>query len=192
MIASVNRLLYELNTGGRDGRDKEKCGRKREKELLRKLINERDGLRVLHVTHMDTSGMLIYTQSSPEVQIYNKASNSLSVDWKGDPLLATPPHLRRLQGDAVTELIWILLGSSLMWLHFILLAVHRVLSQRWSLASTTAVSTDFFPPFFLWALVSQWDLSLGFVSLSPSRSPHRCFIRPQIAPQSCDDKWQAN
>lgn len=39
----------------------EKCGRKREKELLRKLINERDGLRVLHITHTDTSGMLIYT-----------------------------------------------------------------------------------------------------------------------------------
>lgn len=61
VIASVKRLLYELNTGGRDGRDMEKCGRKREKELLRKLINERDGLRVLHITHTDTSGMLIYT-----------------------------------------------------------------------------------------------------------------------------------
>lgn len=42
VIASVNRLFYELNMDGRDGRDKEECGRKRKKEM-RKLSNERDG-----------------------------------------------------------------------------------------------------------------------------------------------------
>lgn len=178
--------------GGGDGWDKEEWGRKRENELLRKLINERDGLRVLHIQEWHTDLNSVH----PGVQIYIKASNSLVLGLKGwsPPPLFSPPRLRKLEGDAVTDLIYIHFGSSLMWLHFILLAVHRALSQRWGLAYTTAVTTDFFPSFFLWAVVSQWDLSLGFVSLSlyGCKFPHCRFIRPQIAPQSCKDKWLAN
>ena len=136
-------------------------GETERRKLLRKLINERDGIRVLHVyTHIKGPAYW-FTLSLPHaVQIYCllKFSNSLSLDWKGDPHSPLPssPHrtFHKLRGDTVAELTWTHFGSSRMWpfwisheSHFSLLAVRRVLSQRWSLAHTTAVATDLFSLF---------------------------------------------
>ena len=48
------------------------------------------------------------------------------------------------------------------------------------------------PSFFLWALVSHWDLSLGFVSHSLSTSLTAASLVPQIASQSSKDKCLVN
>lgn len=53
-----------------------------------------------------------------------------------------------------------------------------------------------FHSFFLWAMVSQWDLSLGIVSLRTTLFLCQillcCFSRPQRVPQSWKDKWLDN
>lgn len=59
LIASVNRLLYEQNKNHTDGPHKKEWGVKEKKKLLRKPINQSNGLRVIHIHTENMSSILI-------------------------------------------------------------------------------------------------------------------------------------
>lgn len=120
----------------------------KEKEVMRKAINERGGLRVSH-THTHTTRAAYWFTVYPEVQICIKASNSLSSNLKGDSHLPSPPsqaagwRCDRIELDP----FWLLTHVSL---HFILLAVHSPVtkmkfSQHPSCSHWFLPSLSFFP-----------------------------------------------
>lgn len=141
--------------------------------------------------HMRTRAAYWFTL---EMQIYIKASSSLSLDWKGDPHLLLSPLLPYF----TCLMLW--LDATL---HFILPAFNRVLSQRWSLAHTTAVTTDFSPflpvgsgitvgSFFRLCLSLYMALILSGLPTPHPPPPLLFHSSPQIASQSYKEKWLAN
>lgn len=197
VTASVNRLLYELNRGVRkmDEIRKREGGKERWSCWGNSLMRGMDYWYYTY-THTYTRATLIYTRSAPKCRFILKLEIVCLWDWKGgDPQNPTPPlpspplpsPLSQAGGRDRVDL-------NPFWLHFILLAVHRVPVQRWSFASIAAATTHFLPPFSSCGLWCHSGIFLlGFVSLYSSHplsnslhTPSHC--RPQTAPWSCEDK----